>query len=127
MQRRTLLKSMAAGAGALAIPAASLAQEGATPESGSTPVTGSVESGYAPVNGLEIYYEIHGSGGTPLLVLHGAYMSIDSMAPFIAALAANRQVIAFEAQGHARTADIDRPITYEFLADDAAAMAGASA
>jgi len=83
------------------------------------------ESGYVPVNGLEIYYEIHGQdhGGTPLLVLHGSYMSIDSMLPFISAMAATRQVIAFEAQGHGRTADLpDRPITYENMADDAAGL-----
>ncbi len=122
MKRRTFLKSVAAGS-ALAMPATTLAQDASTPVTEATPALSTAAgSGYAPVNGLEIYYEIHGSGGTPLLILHGAYMSIDSMAPFVAALAATRQVIAFEAQGHARTADIDRPITYEFLADDAAAL-----
>lgn len=122
MKRRTFLKSVAAGS-ALAMPATTLAQDASTPVTEATPaISTAVESGYAPVNGLEIYYEIHGSGGTPLLLLHGAYMSIDAMAPFVTALAATRQVIAFEAQGHARTADIDRPITYEFLADDAAAL-----
>ena len=83
-----------------------------------------VESGYAPVNGLEIYYEIHGSGeGVPLFVLHGSFMTIPAMLQIIAPLAASRRVIAIESQGHGRTADIaDRQITYETLADDAAGV-----
>jgi pimeloyl-ACP methyl ester carboxylesterase len=78
---------------------------------------------YAPVNGLRMYYEIHGEG-QPLLLLHGAYMTIDLMGPVLPGLAESRQVIAVELQGHGRTADIDRPITYEQLADDAAALLG---
>jgi pimeloyl-ACP methyl ester carboxylesterase len=79
------------------------------------------QTGYAPVNGLEMYYEVHGSG-SPLVLLHGAYMTIDSMGPMLAGLAATRQVIAVEQQGHGRTADVDRPITYEQMADDTAAF-----
>ena len=79
------------------------------------------ESGYASVNGLEMYYEIQGEG-EPLVVLHGAYMSIPLMGEFIPRLAETRQVIAPELQGHGRTADIDRPITYEQMADDVAAL-----
>ena len=79
-------------------------------------------SGYAPVNGLSMYYEVHG-GGPPLLLLHGAYMTIDLMGPLLPGLAHARQVIAVELQGHGHTADIDRPITYEQMADDAAALA----
>jgi pimeloyl-ACP methyl ester carboxylesterase len=78
-------------------------------------------TGYAPVNGLNMYYEVHGAG-SPLLLLHGAYMTIDLMGPILPALAASRQVIAIELQGHGRTGDIDRPITYEQMADDAAAL-----
>ena len=80
-----------------------------------------VRTGYAPVNGLDLYYEIHGAG-RPLVVLHGAYMTIEGMRPLVAGLAAGRQVIAVELQGHGRTADIDRPLRYELLADDTAAL-----
>lgn len=79
------------------------------------------QTGYASVNGLEMYYEIHGTG-EPLVVLHGAYMSIPSMGDIISPLAANRQVIAPEFQGHGRTADIARPLRYESMADDVAAL-----
>ena len=81
-----------------------------------------VETGYAPVNGLEMYYEVHGEG-TPLILLHGAYMTIDLMGPILPGLAKSRRVIAVEQQGHGRTADIDRPLTYEQMADDTAALA----
>jgi pimeloyl-ACP methyl ester carboxylesterase len=78
------------------------------------------QNGYVPVGDLNMYYEIHGEG-SPLVLLHGAYMSIDSIGPLVPGLAETRQVIALEQQGHARTADIDRPITYEQMADDTAA------
>jgi pimeloyl-ACP methyl ester carboxylesterase len=77
---------------------------------------------YAPVNGLEMYYEVHGEG-RPLLLLHGAYMTIEMMDPLLSGLAETRQVIAVEQQGHGRTADVDRPITYEQMAEDTAALA----
>ena len=76
---------------------------------------------YERVGELSMYYEVHGSG-EPLLLLHGAYMTIDMMAPLVSGLAEVRQVIAVEQQGHGRTADIDRPITYEGMADDTAAL-----
>src|ERR671916_3259532 len=76
---------------------------------------------YAEVNGLRMYYEVHGTGG-PLVVLHGAYMTIDSMGELVPGLARDRQVIAVELQGHGRTADVDRPLTYEQMADDTAAL-----
>lgn len=81
------------------------------------------QKNYAAVNGLQMYYEIHGTGGQPLLLLHGAYMSIDSaFGKLLPTLAATRQVIAVELQGHGRTADIDRPLSYEQMADDTAAL-----
>ncbi len=82
------------------------------------------QTGYAPVNDLEMYYEIHGANtGTPLLLLHGSFMSIETnWGQLLPALAANRQVIAVELQGHGRTADIDRPLTYAQMADDVAAL-----
>jgi pimeloyl-ACP methyl ester carboxylesterase len=76
---------------------------------------------YAAVNGLDVYYEIHGEG-EPLVLLHGAYMNVDAMAPLLGPLASYRRVVALELQGHGRTADADRPITYEGMADDTAAV-----
>src|SRR5687768_7979745 len=78
-------------------------------------------NGYAPAGDLEMYYEIHGAG-RPLVLLHGAYMTVDGLGPLLAGLAGSRQVVAPEAQGHGRTADADRPITYEQMADDTAAL-----
>lgn len=79
------------------------------------------KTGYAPVNGLNMYYEIYGSG-QPLVLLHGAFSAIGtSFEQLIPGLAAGRQVIAFEMQAHGRTADIDRPLSLEQMADDTAA------
>jgi pimeloyl-ACP methyl ester carboxylesterase len=80
------------------------------------------QTGYAPVGDLDMYYEIHGSG-RPLILLHGAYMTIDMMEPILAGLARTRRVIAVEQQAHGHTADADRPLTYEQMADDTAALA----
>ena len=76
---------------------------------------------YAEVNGLNMYYEVHGAG-RPLVLLHGAYMTIDAMGEVLPRLAETRQVIAVELQAHGRTADIDRPLGYESMADDVAAL-----
>src|SRR5215218_742055 len=76
---------------------------------------------YASVNGLEMYYEIHGTG-EPLVLLHGAYMTIDAMGEVVPELAKTRQVIAVELQGHGRTADVDRPLSYEQMANDTATL-----
>lgn len=73
------------------------------------------------VNGMQMYYEVSGQGD-PIVVLHGAYMSIPAMGEIIPRLAETHQVFAIEMQGHGRTTDIDRPITYENLADDVAAF-----
>jgi pimeloyl-ACP methyl ester carboxylesterase len=73
------------------------------------------------VNGMEMYYEVLGEGD-PLIVLHGAYMNIPSMGAIIPKLAETHKVYAIEFQGHGRTTDIDRPITYPNLADDVAAF-----
>ena len=73
------------------------------------------------VNGMEMYYEVSGEG-TPLVVLHGAYMNIVSMGAIIPKLAEHHKVYALEFQGHGRTTDVDRPITYPNLADDVAAF-----
>jgi len=73
------------------------------------------------VNGMKMYYEVSGEG-EPLVVLHGAYMNIPSMGAIIPKLAETHKVYAVELQGHGRTTDIDRPITYPNLADDVAAF-----
>ena len=76
------------------------------------------------VNGMQVYYEVSGSGD-PLIVLHGAYMNIPSMGAIIPKLAQTHRVYALEFQGHGRTTDIKRPITYPNLADDVAAFMNA--
>jgi pimeloyl-ACP methyl ester carboxylesterase len=77
------------------------------------------QTGYAPVNGLQMYYELHGTGGIPLLLLHGGLFNIDlQFGQLIPGLAATRQVIAADFQGHGRTGDIDRPLTSADLASD---------
>lgn len=81
-------------------------------------------SGYAPVNGVRMYYEVHGNGsGEPLVLLHGSYMTItNNWTGWIAELSKTRRVVAVEMQGHGRTADISREFSYEALADDVAAL-----
>jgi pimeloyl-ACP methyl ester carboxylesterase len=103
---------------------------GTLPARRKTAVSGSVEgttlaatkSGYAPVNGLRMYYEVYGAG-RPVVLLHGAFTGIEgSFAQLIPVLARSHQVVALESQGHGRTADIpDRPLTYEQMSDDVAA------
>lgn len=74
---------------------------------------------YADVNGMRLYYEVSGAG-EPLIVLHGAYMNIPTMGEIVPRLARTHKVYALELQGHGRTNDLDRPITYPQLADDVA-------
>jgi pimeloyl-ACP methyl ester carboxylesterase len=76
---------------------------------------------HADVNGLQLYYEIHGSG-RPLILLHGGLGSGEMFGPNLEALAAGHQVIAVDLQGHGRTADIDRPLDLGFMADDIVAL-----
>ena len=79
-------------------------------------------TGYAPVNGVNMYYEIHGSG-EPVVLLHGAFMTItNNWDGWIGELSKTRKVIAVEMQGHGRTADVPRDITYANLADDVAGL-----
>ena len=78
-------------------------------------------TGYAPLGDLSLYYEVHGEG-RPLILLHGAYMTVELMGPLVPGLARTRQVIVPEMQAHGHTADVDRPLTYEGMADDTAAL-----
>lgn len=103
-----MLRTAVLLAGAMLMTTAPLAQ--------SEPVGSRVE-----VNGMQMYYEVSGDGD-PLVILHGAYMNIPSMGGIVARLAETHKVYALEFQGHGRTTDIDRPITYPNLADDVAAF-----
>jgi pimeloyl-ACP methyl ester carboxylesterase len=83
--------------------------------------SGTAAGHYATVNGIRLYYEDRGTG-RPLILLHGGLGAIEMFGPNLPALAAGRRVIAVDLQGHGRTADIDRPIRAEFMADDIAAL-----
>lgn len=94
-----------------------------------TPTKTTFRTGYAPVNDLQMYYEIHGpsdrlggEGRVPLVLLHGSMGSLDMFRGLLPTLAQNRQVIMMDIQAHGRTADIDRPLRYEQLAEDTAAL-----
>lgn len=76
---------------------------------------------YASVNGLDMYYEVHGAG-PPLILIPGGLMTIDMVGPLFPSLARSRQVIAVEPQAHGHTRDVDRPLRYEQMADDIAAL-----
>ena len=76
---------------------------------------------YAEVNGINLYYETHGSG-RPMVLLHGGLGSGEMFGPVVPALAASHQVVVVDLQGHGRTADIDRPLDVRLMADDIAAL-----
>lgn len=78
-------------------------------------------SGYAPVNGVKVYYQIHGEG-EPLVLLHGGFGSIEMFGSNLPALAAGRQVIGVDLQGHGRTLPFDRPMSFEAMATDVAEL-----
>src|SRR5215218_823708 len=77
--------------------------------------------GYASVNGLEMYYEIHGAG-RPLILLHGGVGAIEMFGEVLPLLAEGRRVIAVDLQAHGRTADIDPPLSFKPMADDIGAL-----
>ena len=80
-------------------------------------------TGYATVNGLRMYYELHGDGGTPLVLIHGGGSTIGTnFGRILPLLARNRRVIAVEVQAHGHTRDVDRPFTFAQDADDVAAL-----
>lgn len=80
------------------------------------------ESGYAEVNGLKMYYEVYGEG-KPIVLLHGSYMTIPLIwAHLIPLMSKDRKVIVAEMQGHGRTKDISRAISYESMADDVSGL-----
>jgi pimeloyl-ACP methyl ester carboxylesterase len=77
--------------------------------------------GLASVNGIELAYQIQGAG-KPLILLHGAFGSVEMFGPNLAALASGRQVIGVDLQSHGRTPAVDRPMRFETMADDVAAL-----
>jgi pimeloyl-ACP methyl ester carboxylesterase len=79
------------------------------------------KSGYAPVDGLKLYYELHGTG-EPLILLHGGVGATEMFNEIMPSLSRNRQVIAVDLQAHGRTADVNRPLSYEAMADDVSAL-----
>jgi pimeloyl-ACP methyl ester carboxylesterase len=132
MNRRSFVAASAVASGSGLLTATANAQgtpESATPEA-ATPVSATpaadtlVKSGYAPVNGLQMYWEQHGTGaGLPIVLLHGGLSTIEwSNGPFMRELAKARTVYAIEFQSHGRTANIDRPFTLENLRDDVIAF-----
>jgi len=82
---------------------------------------GATSTGYAPVNGLNLYYEVHGSG-EPLILLHGGLGSTEMLSDILPPLAGTRRVIATDLQAHGRTADVNRPLEVEAMADDIAGL-----
>lgn len=79
------------------------------------------QSGYAPVNGVEVYYAVYGKG-EPLVLLHGGLATMDMFGPNVALLAQDHEVIVIDLQAHGHTLPFDRPMTYEALADDVAGV-----
>ena len=102
MVRRAFIAKSAAG-GMLAAAGLASASERST-----AGASAAVQSGYAPVNGLQLYYEIYGDGA-PLILMHGGIGSIEMFSAILPALSSGRTVIGVDLQGHGRTADIDRP------------------
>jgi pimeloyl-ACP methyl ester carboxylesterase len=84
----------------------------------------SAKGNYAQVNGLKLYYEVHGSDSTnpTLVLLHGAFGFAEAWSPVLPTLADTRRVIVVELQGHGHTADRDQPLSYEQMADDTAEL-----
>lgn len=120
----SLLATAVAVCAATSTPENNSAMNATTTATSNPPPT---RTGYAPVNGLKLYYEVHGephAGKLPLVLLHGGGDTIEtSFGAILPRLARERQVIAFEQQGYGHTADIaDRPFTFEQSADDTAAL-----
>lgn len=128
MTRRSPLPALASAFALIAV-AATIAAA-AQPATAQTPGVGqpaanAPQGGHADVAGAAIHYQVYGdlkSGKTPLVVLHGAFMSADAMKPLIDPLAATRPVIAVDARGHGRSGGVDGPLSYDRMADDTAAV-----
>jgi pimeloyl-ACP methyl ester carboxylesterase len=125
LERRRLLAALAAVT-AVSWPArvfSAAAPTASTPTaSGTTTMTSSApKTAYAPIHGQQLYYEVHGNG-KPLVLLHGGVAASEAFGTNLPLLAATHQVIAVHLQGHGHTRDVDRPLRFETLADDVAAL-----
>lgn len=115
MLRRTFLAIATIATLTTALPASAQTQtEG-------TPMPTPTKSGYAPVNGVEVYYQVFGTG-SPIVVLHGGMMSGSSFLPIMDMLTQSHQVIAVDLQAHGHTLPFDRPMSFEAMADDVAGI-----
>lgn len=117
MSRRAMLSIVAAAALALAAPIATPAQE--VPQMPQLPTP--IESGFADVNGVKIWYQTYGKGD-PLILLHGGFGSVEMFGPNIELLAEGRKVIGVDLQGHGGTGPLGRPMTFEAMATDVAKL-----
>jgi pimeloyl-ACP methyl ester carboxylesterase len=79
-------------------------------------------TGYAPANGVDVYWESRGRDGTPLIVVHGGYGLASMFGELLDTLASDRRVIAIELQGHGHTRDVERPFSFESFGDDVAGV-----
>jgi pimeloyl-ACP methyl ester carboxylesterase len=118
LRRRTLLALSAATALSSAVPAFAETTE---PNQGNPAMPAPTKSGFAPVNGINLWYEIYGEG-KPLVLMHGGFTTIEMFAPILPALAAGRQVIAVELQAHGHTGPLGRPMTFGNMATDVAEL-----
>lgn len=124
MKRRTFMVGGAAAGLCLMSGKSGLAQAdtgAATLAGGETMTQTNAQTGSATVNGLEMYYEIHGAGES-LILIHGGFMTAALLADLVNTLAQTRQVIPVELEGHGHTTMLDRPLRYEQMADDVAAL-----
>ena len=117
MRKRTVLSLIAAAALALAAPLSAAAQEATTMPALPTPI----ESGFADVNGVKIWYQTYGEGD-PLVLLHGGFVATESFGPNLAFLSQTRRVIGVDLQAHGGTGPLGRPMSFEAMATDVAEL-----
>jgi pimeloyl-ACP methyl ester carboxylesterase len=114
--------ALAIVAGGILAAGCGVADEGSQPPPAVSPTPNRTAEGhYAAVNGLKMYYEVTGTG-TPLVLLHGGVADAEAFDPILPLLARDHRVIAVDLQAHGRTADIDRPLSFEAMAEDVAAL-----
>ncbi|MGV3490818.1 MAG: alpha/beta fold hydrolase [Devosia sp.] len=113
MLRRTLLT--------LAILAGFAVTQPAIAQQGASQMPDPIQSGFVPVQGGQVWYGTYGSG-EPLVLLHGGLMTVTDFGPVLEKLAESREVIAIEAQGHGHTGPLDRPMTFDAMAEDVATV-----
>ncbi len=121
-ERRRFLTALAAAALPARAFSAVTPAAPTTLASGATTMTSqSPKTAYASIHGQKMYYEVHGNG-KPLVLLHGGVAASEAFGANLPLLAASHQVIAVHMQGHGHTRDVDRPLRFETLADDVAAL-----